>query len=234
MSATMKEKNVDRKTSTILSQDNYRSQKIMHDLSKLPLKVVNNPKYQEQIQKTLNGRHSGQSVSVMALHHMNQSSQTYYGESSAKNIIANKNMIKNMSSKNIGSVKMAGGYQRGGNHQFDGDIVESARHSSASTDKRYLSAKSNQKPSQQHLIIPQRMPGAAVSRNIPLNTNSRTHTFQKINDFQASASHYKTTADRGSAKDAEQLHQLKGLHSRNSEAVEVRGLTNLIAHDKYY
>jgi len=49
MSATMKEKNVDRKTSTILSQDNNRSQKIMHDLSKLPLKVVNNPKYQEQL-----------------------------------------------------------------------------------------------------------------------------------------------------------------------------------------
>lgn len=61
---------VDRKTHTILSQDNQRSQKVLDGLNKLPVQVIRNSNYQEQIQRTLYSR--PQAFSVENLQDLNK------------------------------------------------------------------------------------------------------------------------------------------------------------------
>lgn len=147
---------VDRKTSTILSQDNLRSQKILDDLSKLPLKVTRHTAYQEQVQNALKTR--PQSISAQALQQLNRTTP-FYQPASRHQTQAAGGPAKTLINKVAGPASRL--------------VQQTPLGSSTSTEMRYLSAKPPETGLRAH----------AASRNIPLN-NSRTQTLGRMGDLK--------------------------------------------------
>ena len=157
---------VDRKTQTILSQDNQRSQKVLDSLNKLPLQVIRNSTYQDQIQRTLNSR--PQTFSVENLQSLNQTAPlTALAARYTTQVQASSNPLTKTLLNKVGDPQSR-------------LTQQTPLGSSTSTEMRYLSAKS---AGAANAVNASAVLKKGQSRNIPQYSH-KSHTAGKTADMK--------------------------------------------------